>query len=141
MQLTNSGPSNGADDADQPDRGHVSSTTASSTFLLNNVRASYQTDCNSGHPTLFWHGDRFPNGNVSRRGMRRKEQVHGAGRGGGRKDHTPFATYQQEKKQQGQGRGAGGFLPQGPPGFIPQAPHGGNNQPATPLLNRKAVCK
>ena len=54
----------------------------------------------------------------------------GAGRGGGQNDRTPFATY-----QQGQGRGACGFLPQGPPGFIPQAPPRGNNKPATPPLN------
>ena len=55
----------------------------------------------------------------------------GAGRGGGRNDRTPFATY-----QQGRGRGGGGLLQQGPPGFIPQPPRpGGNNPPATPPLN------
>ena len=59
----------------------------------------------------------------------------GAGHSGGQNDRTPFATYQQEKKQQGPGCGAGRFLQQGPPGFIPQAPPGGNNQPAMPPLN------
>jgi hypothetical protein len=69
------------------------------------------------------------------RNRRNRRGGCGAGCGGGQNDRTPFATYQQEKKQQGQGRGAGGFLQQGPPGFIPQAPPGGNNQPAMPQLN------
>ena len=41
----------------------------------NNTRASYPTGCNSGHPTLGWRGDRFPNWNISRRGTQREEQV------------------------------------------------------------------
>ena len=66
---------NGNNVANQPDRSHVYSTTASSTFLPNNARASYKTDCNSGHPTILVHGDRFPYKKDSRRGARRKEQA------------------------------------------------------------------
>ena len=69
-------------------------------------------------------------GGRGERNRRNGRGGRGAGRGGGQNDRTPFATY-----QQGQGRGAGGFLPQGAPGFNPQALPGGNNQPATPPLN------
>ena len=52
----------------------------------------------------------------------------GTGCRGRQNDITPFTTYQQENKQQGQGHGAGGLLPQGLPGFITQAPPGCNNR-------------
>ncbi len=68
------------------------------------------------------------------RGGRNRRKGHGgrgAGLGGGGNDRTPFATY-----QQGQGRGGGGLVHQGPTGFIPQPPRpGGNNPPATSPLN------
>ena len=108
---------------------------ASSTFLPINTHAPIQKIAIpaiqpfSGAATGFQMG---MTAGWGRGGRNRREGRgrRGAGRGGGRNDRAPLATY-----QQGRGHGAGGFLQQGPPGFIPQAPHRGNDQQATPPLN------